>query len=381
MVGLTPANGGRGAHRRAPATPRSPTPPGTSGVLLDASAQHAGRTGREVLRLSAETMGVGPRARRGDARAGRPQRQRGQAPHPQLLPRHAPAPRHRQRACSGDPSVLILDEPVNGLDPAGIHWMRGVLRQFAGNGGTVLLSSHLLHEVEMIADELIVIGRGKIVAQGTRAELLQTAGTYVKAEDPAALDRGPASAPASRPSPSGDGGFRSEVDPIEVGRAAAPAGVVLIELRPRRGRRARGDVPAAHRGRRPRRRRHRRRSQRMSTTAATAATLDISGTSAGAVQAAGRRSSCARRVDTRAGLWLLGITSFLARLTVIVLIVFLINADQAKTSSTPSANVIPQGLPAARARHPPGHLGVEPAHRHGHLHPRAAPRPRCCGPR
>ena len=133
-------------------------------------------------------------------------------------------------ALMGDPSVLVLDEPVNGLDPAGIHWMRGLLRTFAGKGGTVLLSSHLLHEVEMIADEMVLIGRGKIVAQGTKAELLHTAGTYVKPEDPAALERALRAANIAA-TPSGDGGFRSESEPIEVGRAAASAGVVLMELK------------------------------------------------------------------------------------------------------------------------------------------------------
>ena len=137
-------------------------------------------------------------------------------------------------ALLGDPSVLILDEPVNGLDPAGIHWMRGVLRQFAANGGTVLLSSHLLHEVEMIADELVVIGRGKIVAQGTRAELLQTAGTYAKGLDADALATALQRAGIAA-TPSGDGAFRCEVEPVEVGRAAAQAGVVLVELRPAEG--------------------------------------------------------------------------------------------------------------------------------------------------
>ena len=68
-------------------------------------------------------------------------------------------------ALLGDPSVLILDEPANGLDPAGIRWMRGLLKSYADRGGTVLLSSHLLNEVEQIADEMILIGRGKIVAQ------------------------------------------------------------------------------------------------------------------------------------------------------------------------------------------------------------------------
>ena len=90
-------------------------------------------------------------------------------------------------ALLGDPKILMLDEPANGLDPAGIHWMRSLLRNYADRGGTVLLSSHLLHEIEVIADEIIVIGNGRIVAQGTKAELLQTAGTFVKASDTSAL--------------------------------------------------------------------------------------------------------------------------------------------------------------------------------------------------
>ena len=79
-------------------------------------------------------------------------------------------------ALIGDPEVLILDEPANGLDPAGIRWMRDLLRDYADQGGTVLLSSHLLHEIEVIADDLVVIGNGRIVAQGTKAELLEAAG-------------------------------------------------------------------------------------------------------------------------------------------------------------------------------------------------------------
>ena len=67
-------------------------------------------------------------------------------------------------ALIGEPEVLILDEPANGLDPAGIRWMRGLLREYADRGGTVLLSSHLLHEIEVIADDLVVIGSGRIVA-------------------------------------------------------------------------------------------------------------------------------------------------------------------------------------------------------------------------
>ena len=76
-------------------------------------------------------------------------------------------------ALIGDPQVLVLDEPANGLDPAGIRWMRDLLREYADGGGTVLLSSHLLHEIEVVADDLVVIGHGRIVAQGTKAELLR----------------------------------------------------------------------------------------------------------------------------------------------------------------------------------------------------------------
>ena len=82
-------------------------------------------------------------------------------------------------ALLGDPQVLILDEPANGLDPEGIFWMRGLLRDFADRGGTVLLSSHLLREVEAIADRLVVIGNGRIVAEGAKDELLAASGTRV----------------------------------------------------------------------------------------------------------------------------------------------------------------------------------------------------------
>jgi ABC-2 type transport system ATP-binding protein len=137
-------------------------------------------------------------------------------------------------ALLGDPSVLVLDEPANGLDPAGIHWMRGLLRDYANRGGTVLLSSHLLHEVEVIADELIVIGNGRIVAQGTKAELLQTAGTFVRSVDADAL-AGALHDSGMTAVPSGEGGFRSDADPAEVGKVAAAAGIALVELRPADG--------------------------------------------------------------------------------------------------------------------------------------------------
>ena len=228
MVGLTPQDHGQaliGGHLFSDI----PNPSRHVGVLLDASAQHAGRTGREVLRLSADTMGIKPDRVEEMLElvglSGTEAKRR--------VRNYSLGMRQRlgiANAFMGEPSVLILDEPVNGLDPAGIHWMRGLLRAFAARGGTVLLSSHLLHEVEMIADEMVLIGRGKILAQGTKAELLHTAGTYVKPEDPDALHRALVSA-GIEAVPSGDGAFRSESDPVDVGRAAAAAGVVLMELR------------------------------------------------------------------------------------------------------------------------------------------------------
>ena len=185
MVGLTPATSGdvTVAGRRFADLPN----PGREvGVLLDASAQHAGRTGREILRLSQQMMGL-PRGRVDDmldlvsltpTEAGRRVRDYSLGMRQRLGIAHA---------LLGDPQVLILDEPANGLDPAGIHWMRGLLKSYAQQGGTVLLSSHLLYEVEKIADELILIGRGRIVAQGTKQELLQTRGAYVRAVEQEAL--------------------------------------------------------------------------------------------------------------------------------------------------------------------------------------------------
>ena len=73
-------------------------------------------------------------------------------------------------ALLGDPDVLILDEPLNGLDPEGIRWMRGFLRSFAGKGRTVLFSSHLVSEMELTADRLIVIGQGRLIADSTLRE-------------------------------------------------------------------------------------------------------------------------------------------------------------------------------------------------------------------
>jgi ABC-2 type transport system ATP-binding protein len=226
---LTPATAGRATVLGVPY--RELRNPGRHvGVLLDASAQHAGRAGREVLQLSALTMGlptarvdellelVGLSGAEGKRRVGE----------------YSLGMRQRlgiANALLGDPRVLILDEPANGLDPAGIHWMRGLLKAFAERGGTVLLSSHLLHEIEVIADRLVVIGRGRIVADGSKEELLNVAGTYVRGLDPPALASALDAAGITH-TPGADAGFSVAAEPQDVGMAAAAAGVVLTELRP-----------------------------------------------------------------------------------------------------------------------------------------------------
>ena len=169
-VGLTRATSGSVRVLGGDYTDR-PTPAARVGVLLDASAQHAGRTGREVLTLGAMTLGV-PRSRVDQVleQVGLTQRESRKRVGTYSLGM-------RQRlgighALLGNPEVLILDEPANGLDPQGIHWMRSLLRGFADAGGTVLLSSHLLHEVQQVADRIVMIGNGRIVVDAAMEELL-----------------------------------------------------------------------------------------------------------------------------------------------------------------------------------------------------------------
>ncbi len=151
-----------------------PNPGLEVGVLLDASAQHAGRTGREILTVAAMTMG---------------------------------------------------------LDPAGIRWMRDLLRGYADQGGTVLLSSHLLREVEVIADHLVIINAGRIVADGTPEQLRTSRSTLVRAVDIAVLSDALRAA-GRQASVGADGALTTDAEPEQVGRIAARAGAVLTELRP-----------------------------------------------------------------------------------------------------------------------------------------------------
>ena len=228
MVGLTRATSGTVtiSGRRYVDLPN----PGLEvGVLLDASAQHAGRTGREILTIAQQFMGL-PRHRVEEmlevvsltqTEASRRVRD------------YSLGMRQRlgiATALIGDPEVLILDEPANGLDPAGIRWMRDLLRGYADRGGTVLLSSHLLHEIEVIADDIVMIGNGRIVAQGTKSELLHAPGSVVRSADLRSLQRALGELGITA-SVSEDGALRTDVDPPLVGKVALEAGVALTELR------------------------------------------------------------------------------------------------------------------------------------------------------
>jgi ABC-2 type transport system ATP-binding protein len=240
VVGLTPPDHGT-AHVLGRRFRDMPNPGMEVGVLLDASAQHAGRTGREVLSIAQTTMGL-PRSRvaevldvvgLSESEATRRLRDYSLGMRQRLGLAHA---------LLGDPEVLILDEPANGLDPAGIRWMRDLLRGYADRGATVLLSSHLLHEIEVVADDLVVIGHGRVVAAGTKDDLLAGAGTYVATRHPDPLELALTTAglthhvdDAHVAGTSVPSVFRVEADAALVGHVAAAAGVALTELRPADG--------------------------------------------------------------------------------------------------------------------------------------------------
>jgi ABC-2 type transport system ATP-binding protein len=209
-----------------------PEPTHTVGVVLEPNAFHPGRSGRNHLRILAD--GGGFAAARVD----------------ELLDLVGLAPaadRHvgayslgmRQRlsmaaALLGDPPVLVLDEPGNGLDPQGIRWLRDLLRARAEQGGTVFVSSHLLSEVEHLADELVVINHGRLVTTGTLSEL-QQAGTSVRTPEPDRLTRVVQDAGATvHVGSDGDLVVRG-VDIAEIGERACGAGIALHALIPQAG--------------------------------------------------------------------------------------------------------------------------------------------------
>jgi len=206
------------------------------GVLLDAKAVHTGRTARDHLRAMAATHGIG-RARVDEVieltgigsvagkRAGKFSLGMGQ--------RLGIA-----AALLGDPHTLILDEPVNGLDPEGVRWVRQFVRHIAAEGRTVLLSSHLMSEMALTADHVIVLGRGKVLADAPLADLVRawTTTTLVVrsprlTELTAALAGPDVTITAVEPGAASITGTSGVV----VGDLAASLGIPVHELTPRSG--------------------------------------------------------------------------------------------------------------------------------------------------
>jgi ABC-2 type transport system ATP-binding protein len=201
------------------------------GAVLEAGGFHPGRSARDHLRVLAKAAGL-PAGRVGEvleqvglAAAGR-----------RRVGGFSLGMRQRlglAAALLGDPEVLVLDEPANGLDPEGVHWLRGLVRGLADQGRTVLVSSHLLAEVAQTIDRVVIIDRGRLVAQSTLADL--TAGgdrtVRVRTPQPEALRdllvaRG-ATVTLDGPDRLVAGGATAE----QVGQAAAAGGVVLHEMR------------------------------------------------------------------------------------------------------------------------------------------------------
>ena len=207
-------------------------PARTVGVVLEPNAFHPGRSGRNHLRILADAAGVP--ARRIDELL-------------DVVELTRAADRHvggyslgmRQRlgiaaALLGDPPVLVLDEPGNGLDPQGIRWLRDLLRARAAAGGTVFVSSHLLAEVEHLADEVVVISQGRLVATGELAALQKT-GTVVRTPERRRLtELLRAVGAAVHTGTEGELVVRG-ISTADVGDRACAAGIPLHELVPSAG--------------------------------------------------------------------------------------------------------------------------------------------------
>jgi ABC-2 type transport system ATP-binding protein len=229
LLGLVrPSSGAALVEGRPPAEMADPLR--TIGAALEATAFHPGRSGRNHLRVLAAAAGISE-SRIEEVLAmveltdSADRRVRG----------YSLGMRQRlalAAALLGEPRILILDEPANGLDPQGMRWLRDLLRQQAASGRTVLVSSHLLAEVAQTADELVVIRDGKLVAKTTLDEFTtgSTARMRVRCADPAALatalQRGGASVERD-----GDGALLvRDLDGEAIGEAALAAGIALHEL-------------------------------------------------------------------------------------------------------------------------------------------------------
>ena len=202
------------------------------GVVLEPNAFHPGRSGRHHLRILTDGAGIP---------AGRIDQMLDMVELTHAADRHVGGYSlgMRQRlglaaALLGDPPVLVLDEPGNGLDPQGIRWLRDLLRERAAAGGTVFVSSHLLAEVEHLANEVVVLSHGQLVVAGALATL-QQGGTSVRTPEPGRLTHLLKSAGATvHTGNDGDLVVRG-VQIAEIGNRACAAGIALHELIPQAG--------------------------------------------------------------------------------------------------------------------------------------------------
>ena len=200
------------------------------GAVLEASSAHKGRTGINHLRVICAAAGL-PRER-----ADQVLEQVGLTPAAKRkFKGYSLGMRQRlgiAAALLGDPKVLILDEPANGLDPEGIRWMRDLLTALAEAGRTVLVSSHLLSEMELLADDVVIIAAGKLIAQGTVDTILNgkagMAAVRVRTPDAAKLT---AALNGAMVTTAADGALHiTGIEASAIGAAALRAGVELHEL-------------------------------------------------------------------------------------------------------------------------------------------------------
>ena len=231
MLDLAAADQGRatiGGHRYR----ELPDPARTVGAMIESDAFHPGRSGSNHLRILADSTGIA------HSRVNEMLELVGLA---EAANRKAGAYSlgMRQRlglaaALLGEPAVLILDEPGNGLDPQGIRTLRDLLRSHAARGGTVFVSSHLLSEVEHLADDVVVINQGRLVTHGSLADLQKSA-ALVRTSDPGRLAVELERAGATAQSQGPDGLIVRGMAIDEIGERAFTAGVALHELSPRAG--------------------------------------------------------------------------------------------------------------------------------------------------
>jgi ABC-2 type transport system ATP-binding protein len=204
------------------------------GAVLEASGFHPGRSARNHLRVVATAAGL-PLDRADEVLA---QVSLSTAAHRRV---GGFSLGMRQRlglatALLGDPQVLVLDEPANGLDPEGVHWLRGLLRQLADQGRTVLVSSHVLAEVAQTVDQVVIIAAGRLVTQSTLAALTARTDQLVRIRtpQPEAL-RALLAAQGIHADPDGaDQLVATDTTTEAVGQVAAAAGIVLYEMRAER---------------------------------------------------------------------------------------------------------------------------------------------------